>query len=213
MNGLMRRRSRSAACCAGMLALAAMACSDPTRPADDESRHEVRLQWTGATQGAFALDAEAPRAPIDYLAPVVFSTRGTYDGRPVRMVIANQPSDAYFVGGQDRVTINIDQSVSGPGRYEAGSCAQVAELPDCFAIQISLGFPPPPGGTVTWAIRSIRGQANLTITHWSPTRVVATFGGRFERHPGIHSGAPGDTVIVVGGFADAANLEGEPWIP
>jgi hypothetical protein len=66
-----RRRSRRAACWAGMVALAAMACSDPTRPSDGESRHELRLQWTGATQGAFAVDAEAPRTPIDYLAPVV----------------------------------------------------------------------------------------------------------------------------------------------
>ena len=82
-------------------------------------------------------------------------------------------------------------------------------LRDCFSINVALGHPAT-GGTPAWVIYSAQGQATLTISHWAPDRVVATFEGRFLYAPGA-SRTPGDTVTISGGFADASNPDGYPW--
>ena len=207
-----RMRWHVGACVAGTVVVAS-ACGDPTGANLEPPRHELRLQWSGTTQGSFAAIGTFPRTPFDYTEPVVYSTRGLFNGRSVRMIIASRPDSPYLQGGRDQVTIVVDQSVTGPGRYGPGSCSQVAVLRDCFHAQVALGVPPGAGGTVSWVVNSIPGQATLTITHWAPDRVVATFEGRFEYLPGISGGAPGDTLTITGGFADATNPDGDHWTP
>jgi hypothetical protein len=194
----------------GLLGL--IACKDdPAAPTVDPPRHEVRFHWSGAAAGSFAVTAQFPQLPVDYTEPVVMSSRGVFSGRPTRTILASRPNSAYRQGGRDDVSINLDQSITGPGRYGANSCPQVAVLRDCFYLNVALGMPAG-GGTPAWIIRSAQGQATLTITHWAPERVVATFEGRFEYAPGV-SGTPGDTVTITGGFADATNPDGYHWTP
>ena len=192
----------------------ASACggSDPVQVETDPPRHEMRLEWTGAVTGSFAVTATAPSAQPVYTQPFVYATAGTADGRPARMLIANRPGSTFLNGGTDIVYVILDQSITGPGEYGPGSCPQVVELPDCFRVDVSLGVPTT-GGNVGWVISSLRGQGRLRITHWSADRVVATFEGRYEHRPGISNGAPGDTLTITNGFVDAMNPAGTHWPP
>jgi hypothetical protein len=201
--------------CATLVLLGACGAADSVNSGPVETTppsHQMHLEWTGSVTGTFDLVATAPSAPLIYSRPFVYSTAGTADGRPARMLIANRPGSAYLDGGTDIVYVILDQSITGPGKFGPGSCAQVAELPDCFRVQVILGTSTA-GGNVKWVIRSLTGQGRLTITHWSADRVVASFEGRYEYTPGISSGAPGDTLTITNGFVDAINLPGEHWPP
>ena len=198
------------ALCAALALVSACGGSEPVQPDVDPPRHEMRLQWTGAVTGSFAVTATAPTAQPVYAQPFVYATAGTADGRPARMLIGNRPGSAYLNGGTDIVYVILDQSITGPGTYGPGSCPQVAALPDCFRVQVALGTPTT-GGNVSWVIRSLTGQGRLTITNWSADRVVATFEGRYEHRPGISSGAPGDTLTITNGFVDAMQAAGTKW--
>ena len=186
--------------------------SDPVQVETDPPPHEMRLQWTGAVNGSFAVTATAPTAKMVYTQPFVYATAGTTNGRPARMLIGNRPGSAFLDGGTDIVYVILDQSITGPGEYGPGSCPQVLELPDCFRVDVILGTPPI-GGPVRWTIKSLTGQGRLTITHWTADRVVATFEGRYEYTPGISNGAPGDTLTITNGFVDAVHQPGMHWPP
>jgi hypothetical protein len=170
----------------------------------------MRLQWAGAVNGSFAVTASAPSAQPSNTQPFVYAGAGSTNGRPARMLIGNRPGSTYLDGGRDVVYVILDGSITGPGVYGAGSCPTVAELPDCFRVNVILGTSMT-GGPVMWTIRSITGQGKLTITHWSPDRVVATFDGRYEYTAGINNGAPGDTLTITNGFVDAVQAAGTKW--
>ena len=199
-----------------VISLAALAllsaCAEPTSVDANPPRHELRLDWTGVVTGSFAVTATAPAAQPDYTQPFVYSTAGSTDGRPARFLIANRPGSSYLDGGTDVVYIILDQSITGPGQFGPGSCSQVVQLRDCFAVRVNLGVPPG-GGVVSWLLRSLTGQGRLTITHWAADRVVATFEGRYEYTRGINNGAPGDTLTITNGFVDAMNPGGTHWPP
>jgi hypothetical protein len=200
------------AICPALVLLSACGAADSVQAETDPPKHEMRLQWAGAVNGSFAVTATAPTAQPVYTQPFVYATAGSSNGRPARMLIGNRPGSTFLNGGTDIVYVILDQSITGPGAFGPGSCAPVAELPDCFRVNVVLGTPPT-GGNVSWTIRSLTGQGRLTITHWSADRVVATFDGRYEYLPGTSSGAPGDTLTITNGFVDAMNPAGTHWPP